>query len=39
MKIFEDVFFMAPFLVSTTSHEMFVKENRKFWGGYRKIGQ
>ena len=35
--MFEDAFFIASFLVSS-SHEMFVKEYRRFGGGsYRKI--
>ena len=37
MKMFEDAFFIAPFLVSS-GHEMFVQENRSFFaGGYRRI--
>ena len=32
MKMLEDVFFIAPFLVPS-SHETFVKENRRFGGG------
>ena len=32
MNMFEDVFVIAPFLVSR-SHEMFIREDRRFWGG------
>ena len=32
MKMFEDAFFMASFLVSS-KREMFVEENRRLWAG------